>query len=125
MDTLPRIKPSRIRRIREIDNLLQEAKEVQMQFNCHVKDRKRIARKARRLAKKVRKKYPDMRLAEDPFSLSLHDHLNSLAKLLHVPANESDLSSSDYTLLKISGRFEELFGFLKKIMDVPWLDPIE
>jgi len=122
MDTL-RLKPSRIRRLREIENLVREAKEIYDEFEEHHRARNRVARKARKLANKVRKQYPDMKLVEDPDGPGLHEQLESLAKVLHVPSSREE-EAADEPLLRAKSKFDGLFSFLARLGTVPWLDPL-
>lgn len=119
MGALP-LKPSRIRRMREIDNLVREAKEIYSEFEEHRRQRIRLARKARQLANRVRKQYPDMRLVEEPLGMGLHAQVEDLAQSLYIPNNPE----KDDPVNNIGGRFDGLFKFLRRLSDVPWLDPL-
>lgn len=114
------LKPSRVRRLREIDDLVREAKEVYSEFEEHRRDRIRLARKARKLANKVRKKYPDMRLVDEPMGMGLHEQAEDLAQALYIPNNPH----KDDPVNNVGGRFESFLHFLKRLTDVPWLDPL-
>jgi hypothetical protein len=116
----PPLKPSRIRRLREIDNLVREAKEVYSEFEEHRRQRIRLARKARSLANKVRKQYPDMKLVDEPLERSLHEQVEELAQALYIPNNPQ----KDDPVNNIGGRFDSLLRFLRRLSDVPWLNPL-
>ena len=115
MDTI-RIKPSRIRRMKEIDNLNKELKEVFDEFKEHRRDRQRLARKARKMANKVQKYYPDLRLTENSSELGLHDQLEDIARALYLSNDSSDEDPMNTT----SSLFEKLFDFFRRISHVPW-----
>lgn len=114
------LKPSRVRRLREIDNLLREAKEVYSEFEQHRRQRIRLARKARQLANKVRKRCPNMRLVDEPLGMTLHEHVEDLAQALYIPNNPQ----KDDPINNIGSRFDGLFRFLRRLSDVPWLNPL-
>jgi len=115
MDTL-RIKPSRIRRMREIDNLNKEAKEVFDELKEHRRERQRLARKARKMANKVQKYYPDLRILEDSSELSLHSQMEDIARSLHL-SNDPD---EEDPMNEATSLFEKLFDFFRRLSYVPW-----
>lgn len=101
--------------MREIDNLVREAKEVYSDLEEHRRERKRLARKARKFANKVQKRYPDFRSDDkDPY-LSLHEQVEDLAKALHLSKedDEDPVQVADFLL-------ERLFAFLRHIGSVSW-----
>jgi len=114
------LKPSRIRRMREIDSLLRDAKELRDEFEEHRRQRLRLARKARSLANKVRKQYPDMRLTDEPLGRGLHEQVEEVAQALYIPNNPQ----KDDPFNRIGNCFDDLFHFLKRLSDVPWLNPL-
>ena len=113
-----RVKPSRVRALREIETILRETQEIHAEFEEQNKAKIRLSRKARKLANKVRKVYPDMKMPEDPLGPGLHEEMEALAKSLHVHYSHSEADELPNT------RFDILFEFLRRLSDVPWLDPI-
>lgn len=116
---MSRVKPSRIRAMREIESLLRETKEIFEEFEEQAKAKVRLSRKARKFANKVRKVYSDMKMPEDPMGPGLHDEIEALAKALHVHYSHSEADD----LPRI--RFEVVFEFLRRLGDVPWLDALK
>lgn len=113
---MSRVKPSRIRAMREIESLLRETKEIFEEFKEQTRAKTRLSRKARKFANKVRKVYADMKMPEDPMGPGLHDEVEALAKALHTHYSYSEADE----LPKI--RFEVLFEYLRRLGDVPWLN---
>ena len=111
----PYTKPSRIRRMREIDNLLREAKELSSELEQHRRDRMRLARKARKLANKVQRR-PDMELL--PHAASLHVQVDDLARIMYLSGDDEDepINQARY-------QFKKLFELLGQLADAPWLKP--
>lgn len=112
------LKPSRVRRMREIDNLLRDVKELRDEFEEYRRSRVRLARKARGLANKVRKQLPDMRVNED--SLGLHDQVEEMAQALYIPNNPQKEDPTN----DIGHYFDRVFDFLRRLSDAPWLNPL-
>lgn len=124
MDTLrPLVKASRIKRMLELSTLEKEARQIHAEFEDHKRARRRLARRARKLAKHVRRRYPDMHIVgnED----GLHELVGDLAAVLHISNSHEEKETSDDTIHATSRSFEELFAFLKVICDVPWLKGTE
>lgn len=112
------LKPSRVRRMREIDNLIRSAKELRNEYEEHRRHRLRLARKARSLANKVRRQYPNMKLETE--AQGLHDQVEEVAIALYVHNNPEKSDAVN----DIGIRFDSLCDFLAKLSnDTPWLDP--
>ena len=113
-----RVKPSRVKRMKELSDIEKEARQLNDEFEDYKRARRRLARRAKKLAKHVCRRYPDMRMAgNDDFGL--HDVVSELAHTLHL-AQENDDNYED-PAHRASRRFNELFQFLKQLSDVPWL----
>lgn len=109
------MKPSRIKKMREIDNLLQDAKELRDEFEEHRRQRIRLGKKARALANRVQRNLSDM--IDNPTGLSLHSTMEEVAQAMYLPNNSN---KDDYTHSIVSS-FETLFDLLRRLSDVPWL----
>ena len=123
MDAL-RFKPSRVRRMREIDNLVHELKDLYEEFEEHRRSRNRLAKKMRKLANKVKKHYPDMKLAESLNDTGLHGMVETLARSLHLPGANKAHDNVDDSMLRSESHFSGLFDLLRKLGVAPWLDPL-
>lgn len=111
------MKPSRIKRMREIDNLLQETKELRDEFEEHRRQRLRLGKKIRSLANRVQRNLPDM--VDTPTGFTLHSSIEDLAQVMYLPNNSN---KDDYTS-NVVNSFENLFDLLRRLSDVPWLNP--
>lgn len=120
METLRpgRVKPSRVKRMKELSTIEKEARQLNAEFEDYKRARRRLARRAKKLAKHVCRRYPDMRLAgNDDFGL--HDVVTELAETLHL-AQENDRNFHD-PAHRAQHSFNELFEYLEQLTDVPWL----
>ena len=104
--------------MQEINRLDRDAKELYSELEDHLRDRNRLARKVKRLAKQAKRRYPDMR-ETDSLGLSLHDRMDEIARTLRVERCESN--TADDPILRAGRGFRDLFRFLHKLTDVPWL----
>lgn len=107
--------------MRELDKLLRDAKEIETEFEEYRRHSIRLARKARQFANRVRKQYPDMRLVEDLREEGLHEHAENLAQALYTSNNPH----RDDPAYHIGTCFRSLFRFIKRLSDVPWLNPTD
>lgn len=125
MDTLrPRVKASRIKRMLELSTLEKEARQIHAEFEEYTRARRRLARRARKLAKRVRRRCPDMHIVgNDDFGL--HDVVEELAAVLHLSDSYQEKETSDDTVHVTARSFDELFAFLKVLTSVPWLKGAE
>lgn len=124
MDTRPLVKASRVKRLLELSTLEKEARQIHAEFEEYTRARRRLARRARKLANRVRRRYPDMRIAGN-YDFSLHDVVEDLAVSLHLSNSPREQETSDDAVHMTSRTFEELFGFLRALADVPWLKGAE
>lgn len=77
------VKASRIKRMLEPATIAKEARFLYAEFEDYKRSRRRLARRARKLANRVRRSCPDMRIVgNDDFSL--HDVVKDLAVNLHL-----------------------------------------
>jgi len=104
--------------MQEIDRLHRDAKELYNELEDHLRDRNRLARKVKRLAKQAKRRYPDMRETGSS-GLSLHEYMDEIARTLHVESCDSN--TEDDPVLRAGRGFRDLFRFLHKLTDVPWL----
>ena len=124
MDTLrPLVKASRVKRMLELSTLEKEARQIRAEFEDHKRARRRLARRARKLAKFVRRRCPDMHIGNDDFGL--HDVVEELAAVLHLSNSYTEQETSDDTVHVTARSFEDLFDMLKTLTDVPWLKGTE
>jgi hypothetical protein len=82
------------------------------------------SKRARKLAKIVRRRYPDMRVAGNE-DFSLHDVVEDLAAALHLSNSYEERETSDDTVHVTARGFDDLFSFLRVLNDVPWLKGAE
>ncbi len=61
-----------------------------------------------------------MRLVDEPLGMTLHEHVEDLAQALYIPNNPQ----KDDPINNIGSRFDGLFRFLRRLSDVPWLNPL-
>tara|TARA_R100000656_G_scaffold104176_1_gene76260 strand:+ start:291487 stop:291858 length:372 start_codon:yes stop_codon:yes gene_type:complete len=122
MDTLrpSAVKASRIRKLRDIDRLKRDTKELHDQIVSHYRERKRIARNARKLAKTVRKRFPDMTVTGE--TLTLEEYYSELASRLYIAPNENapEYDPQD-PIHRAESALTGIFAFLEKLLDVPWI----
>ena len=125
MDTLrPMVKASRVKRMLELSTLEKEARQIHAEFEDHKRSRRRLARRARKLANRVRRRCPDMRIVGND-NFSLHNVVEDLAVNLHLSNSYQEQETSDDTVHVTSRTFEELFGFLRMLANAPWLKEVE
>lgn len=113
------VKGSRIRKMREIANLQKEVEIFQQEFEEHQRARKRLSRKARQFANKVKRVYPDMRV-DGQECLTLHEAVEELASAIYLPTSSS---KKDDPIVSTSSSLELLQFLLRRLVDVPWLQP--
>lgn len=116
-----RVKPSRVKRMKELSAIEKEARQLHAEFEDYKRARRRLAKRARKLANNVRRRYPDMRISgNDDFGL--HTVVEDIAVDLHLDHREDDYNYND-PAHRVTSSFNSLFSFLKKLSDVPWLKP--
>lgn len=121
METLEpgRVKPSRIKRMKELQTLEKEARQLHEEFEDLKRSRRRVARKARKLANRVRRKYPDMRLATND-DWGLHEVVEDIAVSIHLDNRENEWNYDD-PAHRTERALDGLFQFIRRLSDVPWL----
>ncbi len=110
-----RLKPSRLKRMKESLKIEKEARQLYAEFERHGRDRKRLARKARKFSNKVRRTSPDLRLMGTE-QLSLYDTVDEIADSLYL-----DRYEDEDPVNQTESSFKSLFNFLSRLTDVPWL----
>ena len=109
--------------MKELEALEKDARQLHAEFEDLKRTRRRVARKARKLANKVRRRYPDMRLAGND-DWGLHEVVGDIAESIHLDRSENEFNYDD-PVHRATNSFQQLFDYLKALTDVPWLKGYE
>ncbi|RKZ95077.1 MAG: hypothetical protein DRQ40_04470 [Gammaproteobacteria bacterium] len=104
----------------ELSTLEKEARKIHAEFEAHKDARRRLARRARKLANSVRRRFPNMHINDDT-DYGLHDVVEELASTLHLSQTHGEHDPSVDTMHTVSNRFSDVFYFLGVLFDAPWL----
>jgi len=114
------LKPSRVQRMQDVDRLYRDTKKLYEDLEKHLRLRNKLSRRIKRLSKQAKRRYPDMREPDDDLSLSLHEHLDEIARTLYV--ERGMVEDDDDPILRAGRKFRDLFRFLNTLTaNVPWL----